>query len=105
MMKGHILKYIEEHKSVKRRELLSHLHSIGVQTSDREMRCEIEQLIVDGFAIASTVKGYKIIRTKEELEDAVKYLKAKAFPLFSRAEKLEHNFNSGKLISQLSLQL
>lgn len=102
-MKGHILKYIEAHECVKRKELLEHLHGLGMVVSDREMRLHVESLIIDGFAIASTVRGYKIIRTKEELEDAVRYLKAKAFPLFSRAEKLEINFNSGKLGNQTSL--
>ena len=93
-MKGHILKYLETHTSVKRNELRTYLHSLGILTSDREMRKEIEGMIEDGCLIASTVHGYKIIKTEDELKEAVAYLKKKAFPLFHRAECLEKSFHS-----------
>lgn len=93
-VKGHILKYLEHHQSVKRKELLAHLHSLGMDVTDRLMRKEIESLIEDGFLISSSEKGYKIIKSEEELKDAVAYLKAKAFPLFHRAECLEKSFYS-----------
>lgn len=92
-MKGHILSYLEHHQSVKRKELLSYLHSLGIMTTDRKMRLEIELLIEDGFLISSSEKGYKIIKSENELKEAVAYLKAKAFPLFHRAEMLEKSFH------------
>jgi hypothetical protein len=67
------------------------------------MRLEVEQLVIDGFAISSSVNGYKIIRTQAELESAKKYLKQKAFSLMGRAEKLEANFQSVKLSKQISM--
>lgn len=93
-MRGIILSFLESHEYVKRPQLLSHLKSLGVETNDRIMRKEIEAIVEDGFCVMSSEKGYKIIRTEQELKDAVDYLKAKAFPLFRRAENLEKNFHS-----------
>lgn len=91
-MKGHILAYLEHHGSVKRKELLSYLHSLGINTSDRLMRKEIEGLIDDGFLISSSEKGYKIIRNEDELQEAVNYLRKKALPLFDRIAHLQKSF-------------
>lgn len=96
-MRGLILKFIEDHKTVKRRELLIHLHSMGVHTTDRIMRLEICSMInEDGHPIASTESGYKLIRTQDDLEKAISYLKKKAYPLFDRANSLYKNFNKDK---------
>jgi hypothetical protein len=92
-MKGHILKYLEHHQSVKRKELLAHLHSLGVETNDRQMRIEVENLVKEGFCISSSSNGYKMIRTVEDLQEAKRYLAKKAFPLFKRIDQLEKNFD------------
>jgi len=67
------------------------------------MREEVENLIIDGFAISSSEKGYKIIRDEKELIEAEKYLKKKAYSLLSRADKLKNNFHLSILNKQTSL--
>lgn len=85
-MKGHILKYLEHHQSVKRKELLAHLHSLGVETNDRQMRIEVENLVKEGFCISSSSNGYKMIRTVEELQKAKEYFEQESDAHFKTHE-------------------
>ena len=74
--------------------------------SDRAMRLEIEELIKEGACIASSEKGYELIRTREQLEKAKAYLRSKAEAIAVRANYLEKNFREAmppKPIQQLDL--
>lgn len=97
-MKASIIKYLQDsHTPVKRHDLLAYLHSIGHDCTDREMRATIEDMCINsGHPIASSERGYAIIHNVEELDNAMRYLKAKAFPLFKRADSLQKNFYKNK---------
>ena len=85
-------------KPIKRKYLLAHLRMIFPALTDREMRSEIEALItIDGELIESSHRGYNLIRTVEEKDRAIKYLKAKAFSLFERANCIEKNWTNNVL--------
>jgi len=89
-MKGHILSYLENHDFVKRRDLLTYLHSLGIIVSDRRMRKEIEDMVkVDRVLIESSEKGYHLADGEENWIRAVQYLRKKAFPILERAAILE----------------
>ena len=84
-------------RPVKRAELLNYLQSMNYNITDREMRAVIEDMcITNGYSIASSERGYSIIHTEDELLKAMKYLKAKAFPLFKRADSLQKSFHKDK---------
>ena len=93
-MKEQIFDYLKESdRSVKRPELLSHLRSLGFVCSDREMRATIEEMIVHGrYLIRSSEMGYSAIRSKEEMEAAMKYLNAKAEAIAIRKNWLHRNW-------------
>mgnify|MGYP001612653180 FL=1 len=97
-MKIAIFDYLKRNnRPIKRAELLNYLRSMDYTTTDREMRAVIEDMcITDGYSIASSEQGYAIIHTEEELDKAMKYLKAKAFPLFKRADSLQKSFHKDK---------
>lgn len=103
-MKGLILTYLESHDYVKRKELLTHLHGLGVRCSDRAMRNEISMMVEDGYLIASSAKGYKLGFQESDYKDAVSYLKKKAFSLLKRAGILEKGFEA-RFKKQLELEL
>src|SRR3990167_8545302 len=85
-------------KPIKRKYLLTHLKIVCPDITDREMRSEIERMItMDGELIESSHLGYSLIRTVEEKERAIKYLKAKAFSLFERASCIEKNWTNNVL--------
>ena len=92
-MKGLILRHLEQSEWVKRPQLLAHLHGLGINCSDRAMRSEIESMVThDGHCIASNEKGYKLIRTGNELTEATHYLNAKAEAIAIRKNSLIRNF-------------
>lgn len=87
-----IFNFLSQSKFTKRKELLIYLHSQNISISDREMRAEIESMIVDGgYAIASSEKGYSIISTVEQMEKAMKYLDKKAAAIAIRKNCLLRN--------------
>ena len=95
-MKDVILKYLmDADRPVKRKELLKYLRNVyDFNTTDRAQRLAIEELIVmDGYCIASSEKGYQLIKSREQLDAAKKYLDAKAEAIAIRKNCLERNFN------------
>lgn len=60
---------------VNRKDLLWCLRDNGFKISDREMRDHIHHMITDeGYCIQSSSKGYQLIRSKEQLDGAVRYI-------------------------------
>ena len=98
-MKKEILSLLQlAQKPIKRKELLAHLKIIFPDISDREMRGEIETLIIiDGALIESSHLGYSLIRTVEEKERAKKYLQEKISALCIRRNSLEKNWTNNVL--------
>lgn len=82
---------------VNRKEILSHLHSCGFDISDREMRDHIHNMITeDGYCIQSSSSGYKLITTREELDEAVRYIDSYIIDMAERRRKLVENFEKQK---------
>lgn len=105
-METHILDILNLKPFTKRAELRLNLQSRGYYLTDRQLRKEVEHLITkQGYAIASSEKGYSLITTNEQLDEAVFYLNSKANALHLRAKCLKENHFSGKLANQLSLSL
>lgn len=99
-----ILELLHLSKYTKRHELRLSLQSKGYCVSDRLLRLHIETLITQQhYSIGSCEKGYWLILTKEDLEEAKHQLKSKAEALSIRANCLERNFSEGKLTEQLPL--
>lgn len=91
-------------ESVKRDKIIADLLKLGYDIPERKVRSLIEELInKDGLAIQSSETGYQLIQDSEQLMEAIKYLKNKAFPLFERANNLKKNFYNDKSI-QLSFE-
>jgi hypothetical protein len=104
-MKDKILELLMMQGFTKRKQLLQELQLSGFKVSDRQMRFCIESMIAnDGYCIQSCEKGYRLITQYTELEDAISYLKKKAYPLFERANNLHKNFNKDKFNSQLTFE-
>ena len=99
LLKKEILSLLQSAaKPIKRKYLLAHLQIVCPDITDREMRSEIERMItMDGELIESSHLGYSLIKTEEQLNRAVKYLKAKAFPLFERVNCLKKNWTNNVL--------
>jgi hypothetical protein len=99
-MKHYIYRYLQSaDKPVKRLELLQAMRvTMSDQTlKDRKLRKTVEEMITqDGFLIRSSELGYSIIKTEEDLTDAMEYLKSKAFPIFERAKCLQNSFYKNK---------
>lgn len=95
-MKSCIIKYLHaEQGPIKRPALLKFIRmSLGDMTiTDRAMRKMIEQLITDdGYLIQSSHLGYSLIRTEDELMDAMSYLDNKAESISIRKNCLLRNF-------------
>lgn len=90
--------------AVKRDEIIAHLLKLGYDVPERKVRSIIEELInEDGLAIESSEIGYELIKSAEQLKEAIKYLRNKAFPLFERASNLKKNFYRDKSM-QLSFE-
>lgn len=95
-MKTEIYNLIVKLNPVKRRRLLFLLKLTYPDLTDRIMRLKVAELIEDGKCIQSSEKGYSIISTMFELEEAIEYLKKPAFARFKRAKRLHKNFTKDK---------
>jgi len=105
-METEIIDILHLQPFTKRAELRLSLQNRGYYLTDRQLRRELELLITkNGFAIASSEKGYSLITTNEQLQEAIDYLNSKAMALHERAKFLRVNHFSGKLANQLSLSL
>lgn len=103
-MNDQILEILKLSKFTKRADLRSQLIARGFYVTDRRLRVTVEKMITeDHYGISSSEAGYSLIRTKEDLDEAVRYLKSKAFALLNRADSLEENFQIGKLSNQLTM--
>jgi hypothetical protein len=92
-IKSEIYTQLAAHQFIKRSDLLMHLCRHGEKLSDREMRRMVEDMVMlDGLCIASTPNGYRLIRSDQQLLDAVEYLRKKAKPIAIRANKLIGNY-------------
>lgn len=105
-METEIIDILHLQKFTKRGDLRLTLQSRGYYLTDRQLRKEVEHLVTrQGFAIASSEKGYSLITSNEQLTEAIDYLNSKASALHERAKCLRLNHFSGKLANQLSLSL
>lgn len=95
-MKTEIYATIKLMSPIKRKVLLMTLQQLYPDLTDRIMRLKVAELIQDGKCIASGNNGYSIIENMTDLENAMTYLKSKAFPLFKRAKDLHKNFTKDK---------
>lgn len=92
---SHYLQY--KNHPIKRKELLFELRLIFPDITDRQMRKEIEEMIIkDGYCISSSEKGYQFIKNRQQLEDAKKYLFSKCEAIAIRKNCLERNFREIK---------
>lgn len=91
-------------KFTKREQLRQQLSARGYYLPDRQLRKHIEDLVTkEHYAIGSCLKGYYLIITKEDLEQALHELRSKAEALSIRANCLIRNQSEGKLQQQLTL--
>ena len=103
-MKQTIYRIISTAGTIKRKNLLLILHDEGFKCTDAEMREQVEQMVKeDGYLIASTTKGYKIITTFEDAERAAKYLKQKGIACIERASAIMESWNKNKSGEQIKL--
>jgi hypothetical protein len=103
-VKDAILQILMLSKFTKRHDLRHQLMNAGFTLPDREMRKVVESMIVDNcYSIQSSGKGYSLIVTHEDLNDAVEYLEKKSKAIAIRKNCLLRNFQSGKLHQQLTL--
>ncbi len=77
---------------IKRIELLRLLMENDFKITDREMRRLIIELLEAGECIASSEKGYKLINSLEEKEEARIYQKKKAWAIWNHAKMIHENF-------------
>lgn len=92
-IKAEIFTQLSENQFIKRGVLLLHLYHIGFHITDREMRRCVEEMVMEsGCCIASTQNGYRLIRSDQQLLDAVEYLRKKARPIAIRANMLITNY-------------
>ena len=92
-MKKEIIIYLKAKGTpVLRAELLTHLHALGYNVSDRAMRKEVEELIKGGELIQSSERGYNLIQTEEQLQDAMAYLNSKNEAIAIRKNLLLKNW-------------
>ncbi len=96
-VKDVILEALSMQKFTKRKQLIQTIISRGYVISDRVMRLAVENLILkDHIPIQSSEKGYSIITTPEELEEAKQYLQEKIESLAIRKNSLAINFYHSK---------
>ena len=97
-MKFEIERYLKAASGpVKRLELLQAMRvTLHDQTlTDRKLRKTVEEMITkDGFLIASSERGYAIIKTEEELTEAMEYLASKAESIAIRKNFLLKNWRA-----------
>lgn len=97
-MKFAIERYLKAAQApVKRLELLQAMRvTMSDQTlTDRKLRKTVEEMIVkDGFLIRSSELGYSIIKTEQDLTDAMEYLSNKAESIAIRKNVLLKNWRS-----------
>lgn len=99
-----LIEVLHLQKFTKRGDLRLTLQSRGYYMTDRRLRKTVEHLITDsGYAIASSERGYSLITSSEQLQEAIDYLNSKAMALHERAKCLRLNHISGKLQEQLNL--
>jgi len=99
--KDEILRILLLSKHTKRKELR---YALPFTITDRKVRALVESLIVDdGYAIASSEKGYSLITTLDELNEAVRYMELKSKAIAIRKNCLSRNYASGKIQAQLAL--
>ena len=92
---------------IKRRELLKviHEHQNSTELSDRKMRLEIESLIKDcDIAIQSSERGYQLIKSSKQLNEAVIYLDLKSKSISIRRNFLKRNFELMKKMDYKFIQ-
>lgn len=103
-MKDQILQILMLSKFTKRKDLLHSVITNGFYITDRALRQTIEEMVTkDKYAIGSSEKGYFLITTEADLDEAMHQLKHRAEQLSIRANCLLSSFRSGKLSEQLAL--
>lgn len=85
---------------IKRADLLKRFDHIF---SDRSLRIFIELMVDNGYLIGtSSVRGYFLISSEEDYNEAMHQLKSQATSLFKRANQLHKNFTSSEKDIQLT---
>lgn len=75
-METEIIEILHLQTFTKRQDLRLSLQNRGYYLTDRKLRKHVEELItVSGYAIASSEKGYSLITTNKQLQQAVDYPK------------------------------
>lgn len=101
-----IIAILHLQKYTKRQDLRLQLIANGFVLADRVLRLHIERLITrEKYAIGSCERGYYLIISKDDLEEALHQLKSKAEALSIRANCLIRNHALGKVNQQLTLSL
>ena len=103
-MKTQILNYLEQKPYIKRLELLFLLREHFPYLHERAMRKEIELMVDSGENIGSSAAGYFIIRTDEQVKEAVGWHKSRAIKSFQRAKHIHDNYYKDKTGEQLEIQ-
>lgn len=86
----HKIFYIISKQDIKRKNLREQLNN---QISDRALRKLIEIMINDGYLIGtSTRRGYFLIKSEKDYEEAMLGLKKQGQSIFRRANKIHQNF-------------
>ena len=99
-----ILDLLHLQKFMKRNDLRMHLVSRGYVLTDRGLRKAIEYMITEcHYAIASSEKGYSLITTEKDLDEAMQYLKEKATSISVRANCLLRNWKEKERSAQIQL--
>jgi len=92
-----ILNSYSSHSPLRREDLLSRLHSVGIMISDRKMRDIVARMVIDGHKpIGTNDDGYFYIHNEEDLREAKKELEAKAQSIAVRKNCLERNFQESR---------
>lgn len=103
-MKDKILELLHLQKYMKRKELLGSLVAHGYYISDRALRQTLEEMVIkDHYVLGSCEKGYYLITTESDLDEAMHQLRSKAEALSIRANSLLRNYREGKMQEQLAL--
>lgn len=76
-----------------RRDLLTCLRNEGYDVSDRTMRDVIHSMITnEGYCIQSSSRGYELIKDRQQLEGAVRYIESYIIEMAERKRMLIENF-------------
>ena len=102
LCRGYIRNILKVGKATRKTIMLT-LISMGYHISDRGLRATIEEMIVeDKYSISSSEKGYALIKSDEDLKEAIAYLEKKVEALAIRKNCLGRNFRH-YLVTQLDL--